>query len=392
VKEWFTVLNQIFSAFFEIFTIKDDATRYILVAFLVLCILSLILRLILAFGYQAQAALFHLYAKPVKAKEDLGKLKGSLLPKVVKDYISMADKNICVNNVKAIAEKHMMRLNLFGWAYKSMERFILSYERGLPFIGILLAVIFSDYRYAFGIVTAAAFIVLKLGEGLFDFQLTAEKLSLDITEYVTQEAGQFYGNDTASIVLRLKAELTAAITAQARSLDKSMEKLADNIGGALNLSIKELAEKLDLSIDQMEKPLSNWKKALEECESVQKNIQAILKETEKLTTIRVTNKELQYIETNRQQLETSMRLFEANMEELTKKLGTALGSIIEYHVQSSYNVLNSELKENIGQMAKINQDLIMRVQRSFSNFMEQSRDQSQSILKALEAMQDSNNH
>jgi hypothetical protein len=416
----------------------------VFVGFAVLALVALVLRIAVCIGYQMQLALFQLNAKEIKSKREIKDTHSAFLNRAVKDYIRTCDKNISPRSARDVVDKHLNRLSILGWNYGGISAFITSVEGNIVFIGIILAVVFEDFRYAFAVGAVAAFVLARLLGAIFDYTAVRERLAQEASEYIDREIGQFYAGDLGSHVTRLKSELASAILGQSVSLGDAIEKMGIDISGVMRLGLQEMGNAVDSTMlrvsdfgGELSVPLDNWKKAVAEAaaaqdrfgtglasfentsnalqesamglsgglsghaEAVRAQSGLIRDEIAKLAELTATlkdasipllsqgdgiGKQLSYIERNQETLELSLQRFELIMEDMTRKLGDGFGSMIDYHIQNSYSVLNSALEDNIRKIVTANNELAERMQRMTAEVYEQSRSESQAIIKVKEQM------
>lgn len=416
----------------------------VFICFIALVLIAFLLRLVVYIGYQAQLALFRLNAKEIKSKSEIKDTHSPFLNRIMKDYIRTGDKNVSPRSARDVVDKHTSRLNFVGWGYGGMSSFVVAIENHVVFLGIILALVFEDYRFAFAVSAVAAFVIMRLAAAIFDFVTVRERLSQEAAEYIDREIGQFYAGDLGSQITRFKNELSAALLRQSEVFSDSVKKMGSDISGVMKLSLQEMSKSIDATMvrvsdfgGELSEPLENWKKAVHEavlaqnqfalgiasfentsrelCESakalsgglggnsdamrVQSGLirEEITKLMEIITTFQKAstpliaqgdgiNKQLAYMERNQKTLEHSLQRFELIMEDMTRKLGDGFGSIIDYHIQNSYSMLNNALEDNIKQIVTANNELAMRMQEMVVGIYEQSRSESQAVLKIKEQM------
>jgi prefoldin subunit 5 len=419
---------------------KNENIPYVFGAYLGLCLLIVILRVIVCVGYQTHFGLFRLNAKPLNARADLEKARFGLLKNIIADYIRVAEKNTSGVHLTAIVRKYILRLSFIGWSYDSIERCVLGFEPMLPIAGFTLAVIFSgyeNYNVMFGVASVGVFAVLRLFAGLFDFQLVSARLSAELEEYVEREVGQFYAGDFGTILLRFKSEITAALKNQADTLGKVITNLEENLSGALRLTMKELSSELTGIGAVLDKPLREWAAVLSSASSAQaKNNESMLKfegvsnqlklaageldgvlkthvkslssELAKVSghidllalsgkemkessdgykqSLSVLEEHIKYIEKNQSALQDALGHYESSLQSITQKMGDGFGSIVDYHMAGAYQSLNSSLQNNINKITAANQELTSRLAALFEQLAEQSRSETGAIVNMNDQM------
>ena len=438
-----TILFEQFNELY-LFLNTPQNSYYVFIGFIALALVALVLRIVVCTGYKAQLALFQLNAKEIKSKTEIKETRSPFLNRAIKDYIRTGDKNVSPRSAREVVDKHLSRLNLLGWNYSGMSAFVAAIEGNTIFLGIILAFVFEEYRYAFAVSAVAAFVLARFYAAIFDFVCVRERLAQEASEYIDREVGQFYAGDFGSQITRLKNELAAALLRQSENLSDGVKKMGADISGVMQLSLQEMGKAVDSTMmrvsdfgGELSVPLENWKKAVNEaaaaqdkfgsgiaafentskglCESAKEltgglgghaeamraqsgliheeiakiaEISAVLKEVSAPLVSQGDgiSRQLAYIERNQETLEHSLQRFELIMEDMTRKLGDGLGSMIDYHIQNSYTALNKALEDNIMKIVTANNELAERMQEMLAGIYEQGRSESQAVLKIKEQM------
>ena len=413
---------------------------YVFGAYLGVCALVVVLRIIVCVGYQTHFGIFRINAKTINSRSELDKARMGVLKNIIPDYIRVAEKNTSGVHLTAIIRKYMLRLSFIGWSYDSMERFILGIEPMLPVLGLALAIIFfkyENYSVIFGVAAVGVFAVVRLFAGLFDFQLVSAKLASELEEYVEREVGQFYAGDFGTVLLRFKNEVTNALKNQADSLSAVIVNLEKNLSGALNLTMKELSNEMSGIGTVLDKPLQDWASSINAASVAQaKNnvvftgfedavtqlkastgdLDVVLKThvrsltaelakvSDHIDTLKLSGKDIKessdayrqsvgileehikYIEKNQSMLQGALGSYESSLQSITQKMGDGFGSIVEYHMAGAYQTLNAALQNNINQIAAANQELTQRLSSLFEELAEQSRNETGAIVNMNDQM------
>jgi len=413
---------------------------YVFGAYLGVCAVAVVLRIIVCVGYQTHFGIFRINAKPINSRVELDKARIGLLRNIIPDYIRIAEKNTSAVHLTAIIRKHMLRLSFLGWSYDSMERFILGIEPMLPIMGFALAIIFYKYENSsiiFGVTAVCVFALIRLFAGLFDFQLVSAKLAAELEEYVEREAGQFYAGDFGTVLLRFKNEVSNALKSQADALSGVIVNLEKNLSGALNLTMKELSNEMSGIGAVLDKPLKDWAASISAAADAQArnnevfkgfegaaaqlkvsageldgvlraHVNAISTELAMLSghvdTLALTGKglkesgdaykqsvdildaQIKYIEKNQGMLRDALGSYESSLQSITQKMGDGFGSIVEYHIAGAYQTLNTALQNNINKITAANQELTSRLSSLFEELMEQSRNETGAIVNMNDQM------
>lgn len=309
------------------FANNPDGFAAVMTAYLAMGALTVALRIIASVGYQSALTLFYFCAKDLNSKADLKDTVFRTLNKIVRDYIKAAEKNVSSINIHAIANKHISRLGLLGWSYAGIGKLAAGLEQGALLLGLILAFVYDEYRFAFALVAVAMFLILRLLAAFFDFANVRDRLTDEVAEYVGREVGQFYAGtgDYGAAILRFSGDLQALLkgygehmSAQITALNETAARLADVGAGTA-------------------------------------------KSTETV------ERQLQYIERNQELLEKTVQQYEVGLVEITKKLGDGLGSIIDYHVQTAYGAINESVQNNLNKIVTSNSELLVRIQQLLEN-------------------------
>jgi len=329
---------------------------YVLIGFWLVCAVAVFLRVVVAIGYQAQAALFRSGIKPITARAEVRDIKGGFLGSVVKDYVRIGEKSV-VPDTKMLVEKRVHMFSFFGLRYKSVEGFIFAIDTYAIFLGIVLTLVFSDYKIAFALSAVLSFVILKIFAAIFDYGATRERLVAETVEYVEREIGQFYAGDFGSVVTRLKNELAAAVLRQSENVSDAIAKMGTDFSGALQLGLSEISKAVEFKPEP--KP-----------DGAQEALEAQLK----------------FVGQNQTALDQSLQKYELALEDMARKLGDGLGSIVDFQMRESYAALNKVLEENVRRIINTNAELIERLEEVLGQVLQQSRNETQAIIQVKEQM------
>ena len=396
-----------------------DNNIIIFSVFMAVCLLAAALRIIACAGIQTKLSVFRYHAKPVESRADLDKIRSALLKNIVTDYIRNAEKNVSAVHLEAIVQKHMTRLNFIGWSYRGMEGFATSIEYASPLLGIILAIVFEDFRFAYGAAAALAYVVMKLLSAVFDVGLVMEKLKCELIEYVEREAGQYYAGDYGSALMMFRNEISQAMNKQSQVLGETLEGLRTGISASVEKSLAgmsvataETVKNMGSYGEVMKTPLREWADTISEASGLQaesgeaarlmiksgeiiaeelngmKNHVSAISESAKAIqeSQRGVRSLTELVEKNQTALEKSLQHYETSLKRLTEQIGDGFGSMLEYHLQNSYKNINDDLKANIGRITAGNTELIQRLQELFGQMAEQSRNETAAIINMNEQM------
>ena len=351
-------------SFYETFLLLNmpENAAAVLAAFLIVCGSAPAMRLVLCSGYQTQLALFSLNGKAVSdRKAPFSKME--LLNRIIKDYMKTADKSAFSPNppnARFFTEKHLRRLHFLGWGYDSIGRFCGAVSAGVLPLGILLAVVFDEFRLAFALAAAAMFALIRLFDSLFDYTLAKEKLTDALSEYVGREIGQFY--------VRPKAE---------KPTETPVVKMAESINAALTGPVEmwraSLAE-ASKAQDKLTETCATLDKALGEAHAV--TVQAAENNT--------LSAQLTYIEQNQTLLENSLLKYEQSIESMAQNMGESIGHIAQFHAKNALETSNNALEANVQAIITSNSDTLRQMQTLFENMQETRKRETQALINLNE--------
>jgi len=346
--------------FFEnIFLILQDQHNNVVVmaAFIALHAINIVLRLAVFLGYRGHniwLAIDLHPSKSLKIKSDASTIRSLLLRRVVASYIAAAEKNAPRIPAQSIVEKHVLELSLMGWRYSGISRWVEKLDSGLIFLGIILAVIFSQYMVVYGLLAAAGFILLKLAAAFFDYDTARQLLTADIRLYVEREVGQFFAGHTAAAIQQFKTETAEALDRQSALMSSVVEKF----GTELTLTLENL------------KCLTGLPKALENMQESNKRYalhhEAFLSQS-------------QIIKDTQSSLEKSLASYEATLQNLVQTMGGGIGAFIELHGQNASRGLTDALQDHMNRVAVNNQEILNAIAMLVEQMASQSRDVSANL-------------
>lgn len=415
--------------------------RDVIMIYILAVILYLIFRVIVCTGFQMNLTRFYFSNKEISSINDIKDTKSRLLNKVIKSYVKSAEKGISYIDINAITENQLLKLNFLGWNYKSIENFLNGLEYAFLIFGILFWLSF-ERELIFIVITIIAFVLIKIMSSIFDYSVTKEKLLNEIILYVEREVGQFYITDLAFSVQNFKMEMKEVFNIQTKTLSDSVLKISTDMANAIIVSNKQLNENIDKTInslfsitDILEKPLIQWKESLEKAVKSQVSINTTFEKiynaassfenvtnelaeklesyslvykkyedkanneiiqltsvTEKLLISNKDNSEIikslrnqfDYIEENQKLLKESIQKYELTLEDVTKQMGSALGGIVEYQMQSTYKNISEYIKEDISKITNSSNELIIQLDKLFEKMVEQSRSETLAVVKIKE--------
>jgi len=392
---------------------QQDNLIVIMVVYLTLAVITITLRIVAHVHFSGSIMAFQLDTrKEIKNKSDVSNLKNGLLRKAVEEYIRTAENAVTAVPTRQIVERAVAKKNLLGWRYNNAIPFIESMEIGLLLVGLVLTIAFTQNAFVFGSLTAIVFLLTRLCTAFFNAKGAKAQLTDDIHLYIEREIGRFFASDTSGTILRLKNDLTDAISKQSATYKETMEnighimataldKVSDSMTEATNSIGPSVAAAMDEKLinmnDTLTDTLKNWEKALAEATSLHTSMnqssERLSHASEKLqsssellsthmqghsnalsnqlvtlvnaidgikesvnhfsTQQEALTEQAKYIERNQQTLDTTLQTYEDSLRGLTQSLGDGLGTFINLHAQTSAQAINDTVKANIEKIMNI---------------------------------------
>jgi len=382
--------------------ITDAFAPVLVLVFILLAAAALLLRVVIFIGYGARYGSFKLNSKDLKSKSEILSLKNGITARIAKDYAHSCERGAAHTGAMAITKRHLLNQRLIYWTFDSISRFITGIEAAIPFLGIILILSFNNPGF-FAILTFIIFAVTRVVAATCDYEHTYASLESEITTYLEREVGRFYILDTRTGLTKLNKTMLDAAARQASETDTSIARLSENLSGALKLTVGEMQKNIEDTVriinsygDVLRKPLNEWNAAVTNAAKTQDRINeaaANLKTAsdfaaanfkEYLTNKTSLDNALGYIEDNQAALRESLDRYELALEQMTVRLGDALGSILNHHIEGAYANLNTQLSENIDKILCSNQGLQDAMQSLFAEMTEHMKALFQAVVNFKE--------
>ncbi|MCL2361882.1 MAG: hypothetical protein FWC73_08740 [Defluviitaleaceae bacterium] len=209
----------------------EDSQIAVMIIFFVVAAVTVLLRIIAHIHFRAALLSFRSDAKkPIEKIEDVRKIKSSsLLIKIITEYKKVADKAVTHVPVAQLVNRQIASMSFIGWRYDGMLPFVVELERAILWIGLILAVVFTEYAFVYGVLAVVLFLLLRGAAAFFNFNGAREQLAEEILIYIEREIGQFFASDTGGAVLRLKNDMIDAIGSMSISLEGIMSNIANSL-------------------------------------------------------------------------------------------------------------------------------------------------------------------
>ena len=235
-------MNNFFNDLFNALNHQDNHI-VLMVIFLSIAAILVFLRIVAHIHFRGALLAFRRDArKDISSKDDFKKLKNPLLLRTVVEYKQIAEKAVSTVPAHQIVDRQVAAMSLIGWRYEGMLPFVIELERALLWIGLILAVIFTDYAFVYGMLAIAVFLIVRLASAFFDFTSARQQLRDEVLIYVEREVGRFYASDTGGAVLRLKNDLVEAVDTMTDSLEAIMANMANSLADTTAAIAKNMDE------------------------------------------------------------------------------------------------------------------------------------------------------
>jgi len=397
----------ILNFFTNIFNALNRQDNHVVILAVYLCVAAAVvaLRILARSRYSAAVLAVSKEAPNLKDRDDVKKIRSSLLRNAIAAYKQVADVAVTRVPTVQIVERQVDKLHFAGWRYAGMAAFVEGFESGLLWVGVLLAVIFNEWAHVYGVMAVVVFLLLRLCASFFDFRAVRERLCDEIHIYIEREVGRFYASDAGGAVLRLKTDLMQAHSRQADLFNASMDRLTDaltsnaeKLNETLRASNKDIHTQIATAIDEklvrmnedFASIASAWEKSLTQATTVQGSINQsadfIAKASGKLQSaaellathlqghsnalseqlvqlVRAVDsmkdaqlaltQQGQFIERNQKTLEETVAAYEASLQTLAANLGESLGAFVNLHAQNSAQAVNEALRGNIEKIMQL---------------------------------------
>lgn len=422
-----TLTNTIFSL--------NDITKYTVLFLIGLIFVTVILRIALSIGYQSHLTMVRF------SKKDR---HSSLLTKIIKNYKAASEKGVANINTEQIVNKYMMRLNILGWSFSSIDGFITKIEAQAGFIGIAtLFIPDTDKMWCVG-TTAIMLLIFWFIGSIFDYKSARNKLKVELIDYVDNKEGVFYTKDIGSIIVTFKNELQSALLNTNKVLGDTINKLSININDNFKYGVDTIVKTTEMSMKTLvdysqilKEPMNDWKQNIESASILQKNLNdtiVILNQSiDKFETIynnldkglnensisskelanqiklqieqmfsainnldenskglisntEIVNKQIKYIEDNQQLLDVAVQKYEGAIEEFTSSIANSFSNIVNSQSQNVSESFLNEMKQIINEFSISNKELANSINENMDKLVNQNIIQQQSITDIKESL------
>ena len=364
------------------------------VAYLGAALIIIIMRVSLFLGYQAQRTIINFNLKPVKTLGELKDARPNILTKTAKDYVSLCESGITTADVKDIAQSNVDRLSFFWWSLSGILRFVEVFERSVVLVGLLLAIIFEPARIAFGLIAVALWLLLCLCAAIFDARLAGERLTSEITTYVSREAAKFFTPDFVASITALRNTLSNAIEIQSDSFASASRAMSESLSASISTSLGDMSRSIEHTLIRLadadtllKEPLSRWNEQISSAAQLQSGAN---QSSERLMHVMTQFSDIAGTlagmlgELEKHSPDKVVREYESTLEDLTRKLGDGFGTILDHHVTNALKELTDGLQDNLSHMVRGNQELTQTLRQIADRLDEQGRNEVRAIAAIKE--------
>ena len=398
-----------FNFFETVFTTLDRHDNHVVIMAVYFCLFALVVFLRIGSHLHFRGAVFAVLTevrKGIKNRDELSGIKNRLLRKATVEYIRVADRAVTSIPTEHIAERAVSSMSFLGWKYDGLLPFIEAMETAFLWLGIVLALIFSQYAFVYGLSAIIIFVLARIFAAFFHVRGARAELIGEIVLFIEREVGRFFASDSGGAILRLKNDLTEAIDRQAATYKATMETIGRTMADTMTevtgsmisaansigpIVASAMDEKLINMNTQLTATLNEWEKALKESANIQNGMNTSAERltfaggqlqaaaellathmkghsgalSEQLITLvssidmvkdsieslteqqQMLKKQAAYIETNQHNLEISIASYEASLQNLTRSLGDGLGAYVSLHAEASAQAISDSVKANI---------------------------------------------
>jgi len=223
-------MNNFFSDLFTSLS-QEGSQVTIMIVFFCVAAITVLLRVIAHIHFRAALLAFRSDAKkPIEKLDDVRKLKkSSLLITIITEYKRVADKAVTHVPAAQLVNRQVGTMSFIGWRYDGMLPFVIELERAILWIGLILAVVFTEHAFVYGVLAVIFFLLVRAAAAFFNFSGAREQLADEILIYIEREIGRFFASDTGGAVLRLKNDLVDAIAGLTTNLDEIMRNMSNSL-------------------------------------------------------------------------------------------------------------------------------------------------------------------
>ena len=393
--------------------LRHDNQILIVAIYLIFCAVLVALRIVSHLHVMAVLSLVQRESLgEIKIRGEIPKIRNRMLRRVVAEYIRVAERAVTNVPTSHIVNRAVSGMNLLGWKYDSLVPFVSSLENAVLWIGLILALLFPGYAYVYGLLAIGVFVLLRLSGSLFGIDNARRQLGDEMVIFVEREIGRFFAADSGGAILRLKNDLTEALTKQGVQFKNAME----NISAAMNSTMKEVSVSmiaaansigvtintgLDENLKNINKDLresfENWEKALEKGvltqELINQSAERVSLAASKLKTSAellsthmqghssalsgqllglvdainslkdgythlamhqdVLARQSEFIEKNQLAFENIAASYEASLKNLASQIGDGIGAFVSLHAEESAKTITNALNTNIDKLAAL---------------------------------------
>ena len=390
----------------------QDNQVLIVTVFCSFCAALIVIRMVSHLHVASVLALLHRETvREIKNRSEVSKIKNRMLRKVTADYIRVAERAVTNVPTRQIVSRAVSNMSLLGWRYDNLLPFVEAFEAASVWIGLILALIFTEFAHVYGLIAIGSFVLLRFSASLFSVRSIREQIADETVIYLEREIGRFFAADSGGAILRLKNDLGEALDRQAQAYKTAME----NISASMQSTLKEVSANMiaaansigtviqsgmDENLKNMNKDLGeafdNWESVLKRGAATheQINISAerisqaghklqvasellathmqghsgalsnhLVSLVDSIESLKdgythlaehhhVLAKQAEYIEKNQESFEKIAASYEAALQKLSGTIGDSIGTYVSVHTAESVNTLNAAIEANVDKLSR----------------------------------------
>jgi hypothetical protein len=252
---------------------------------------------------------------------------------VIAEYKRTAEKNAARVPLSAIVDRYVQTLSVLGINIAALGRWVATMDNGLLGVGIILTLIFNEYRVVYGLLTLMGFLFSKFGSAFFNLESSRQYLTHGLTLYVEREVGPFFAGHTSAALMKLKDSTSEALDRQSLLLHNAIDKFATESAAALTPLSALVA--LPAAVETVTH--SNDRYATHH--------EAFLAQSK-------------IIEQVQSGLSVALSAYETSLQTLVQSMGESLGAFIQLHSQNASHALNESLQTQMTRVLHSNQETV----------------------------------
>ncbi|MCL2576153.1 MAG: hypothetical protein FWE33_06940 [Defluviitaleaceae bacterium] len=355
-----------------------------LVGLFLLCVL---LRIILTISYQTTILLINNTAKGIKSKEGILKLPIGAFSRAAKDYMELAQSGAKVDALQ-LAEMSVRKNRLLFFNFSSLGRFVTALETAFVPLAILIAISMENFMQ-FTIFSGGLFVILRIIAAIFDVQTAKERYTTVLATALTREVGKFFPADATSAIYTFSADVKEYLSRQSAMYTDLLVKINTDFSEAVKTNISAMTASVEATLFAVSRH-DGLGVALDEIKNIgiaaaafSASISDANKGMARLADVAVLEQSLDLVKKNQEILAQTVAHYETSLQDVTAKMGDALGKIISYHLSNTNIQIADNINENLNQSRAASIGQIEEVKAIFAELAEQNRQQTRLLMNLI---------